>query len=286
MADEVQGAKISELPAASDLDGSEVLAGVQSSQTKKFSLSTILAWIKSGLTKADVNLGNVANILQYSADNPPPTYASTPEMDGVGSAGSGTAFALGNHVHPSDTRKADKTDLTTIRQTSPTCSETNGIAAGQYFYLDDVLVKAKQAISSGDTFTDGTNYEAADGALNELKNAIDAENVTSKITFASGITNVSSRSNAYKSGKLVVFTFQLKDSLTAASSKTLATIDSSIAPKDGQAVFALAQVQDPSNGNHLGFAIVYCLNGNLNITAVPSYTGTGAITGQIVWATK
>ena len=35
-------------------------------------------------------------------------YSSTPEMDGTGSAGSSSAWARGDHVHPSDTTKADK----------------------------------------------------------------------------------------------------------------------------------------------------------------------------------
>ena len=35
-------------------------------------------------------------------------YTSTPEMDGTGSAGSSTLFSRGDHVHPSDTSKADK----------------------------------------------------------------------------------------------------------------------------------------------------------------------------------
>lgn len=38
----------------------------------------------------------------------PGAYTSTPEMDGVGSAGSSGAWARGDHVHPSDTSKADK----------------------------------------------------------------------------------------------------------------------------------------------------------------------------------
>lgn len=41
----------------------------------------------------------------------PSAYASTPAMDGAGSAGSSTAWARGDHVHPSDTSRAAKTDL-------------------------------------------------------------------------------------------------------------------------------------------------------------------------------
>lgn len=75
--------------------------------------------------------------------------------------------------------KADKTDLTTIHQTSPTCTETNGIAAGVFFYLDNELVVAKTAIANGATFTNGTNYESPTaGGLNALKSAIVVKDVT------------------------------------------------------------------------------------------------------------
>ena len=71
MDDPVTGARISDLPAAQDLTGTDVLAGVNSSATRKFSLSSIFAWVKNQLTKADVGLDNVANVLQYSASNKP-----------------------------------------------------------------------------------------------------------------------------------------------------------------------------------------------------------------------
>ena len=48
------GVKISQLPAASNPGDSDVLAGVQSTTTKKFALSTLLAWIKAHITAADV----------------------------------------------------------------------------------------------------------------------------------------------------------------------------------------------------------------------------------------
>lgn len=41
----------------------------------------------------------------------PSAYASTPAMDGAGSAGSSTAWAKGDHVHPTDTSRAAKTEL-------------------------------------------------------------------------------------------------------------------------------------------------------------------------------
>lgn len=41
----------------------------------------------------------------------PSAYTSTPAMNGVGAAGSSTAWAKGDHVHPTDTSRAAATDL-------------------------------------------------------------------------------------------------------------------------------------------------------------------------------
>ena len=60
--------------------------------------------------------------------------------------------------------KADKADLTSISETGSTASQA--ISAGQYFYLNGSLVRAKTDIASGATFVSGTNYESGDNALN------------------------------------------------------------------------------------------------------------------------
>lgn len=44
----------------------------------------------------------------------PSAYTSDPAMDGVASAGSSSSYAKGDHVHPSDTTKADKVTVTTV----------------------------------------------------------------------------------------------------------------------------------------------------------------------------
>ena len=80
-----------------------------------------------GVTKTQVGLGNVDNVRQYSASNPPPypvtsvngaTGAVTvsvpeasdasPQMDGAAAAGSSGDFARADHVHPTDTGRAPK----------------------------------------------------------------------------------------------------------------------------------------------------------------------------------
>lgn len=61
--------------------------------------------------------------------------------------------------------------VTPISQTGT--EATVEIASGKYFYLDGALVKAKTAIAIGDTFTEGTNYEAVTaGGLNDLASQI------------------------------------------------------------------------------------------------------------------
>lgn len=69
------------------------------------------------------------------------------------------------------TDEARKVDLTSIIQTGTTSSQA--ISAGTYFYLNNVLVRAKVDIANGATFTLNTNYEEVTaGALNELNDAI------------------------------------------------------------------------------------------------------------------
>lgn len=66
-----------------------------------------------------------------------------------------------------DADVAHQTDLTNIRETGTTASQA--ISAGTYFYLNNVLVRAKADIANGATFTLNTNYEVVTaGALNEI----------------------------------------------------------------------------------------------------------------------
>ena len=80
---------------------------------------------KASLGKSDVGLGNVENVKQYSASNPPPypvtsvngsTGAVTvsvpsagtvnPKMDGTAAVGTSAKYAKEDHVHPVDTSRA------------------------------------------------------------------------------------------------------------------------------------------------------------------------------------
>lgn len=137
--------------------------------------------------------------------------------------------------------KADKNDLATIHQTSPTCTETNGIAAGVFFYLDNELVVAKTAIANGATFTLNTNYESPTaGGLNALKSALgDIEDIT--ITF----TNVHSNGQdylAYKQNGMVYVSFSyilFTQAVTANTWFSFGTLPSGCRPEKDTAYVGL-----------------------------------------------
>lgn len=80
---------------------------------------------KASLGKSDVGLGNVDNVKQYSASNPPPypvtsvngstgavtvsvpsAGTATPKMDGTAAVGTSAKYAKEDHVHPVDTSRA------------------------------------------------------------------------------------------------------------------------------------------------------------------------------------
>lgn len=157
----------------------------------------------SGLTKADVGLGNVDNTsdlnkpvstAQQTALNGKtdttviaPTEATTTAsrryeigeqfiLNGVlytatAVIASGDSIIVNTNCDLSESiteqidGKAEKTDLTSIFESGTTASQAIGI--GTYFYLNGTLVRAKTAIASGATFTLNTNYTVITaGALN------------------------------------------------------------------------------------------------------------------------
>ena len=95
------------------------------------------------------------------------------------------------------TDEARKVDLTSVIQTGTTSSQA--ISAGTYFYLNNVLVRAKVDIANGATFTLNTNYEVVTaGALNELKDAINGvvkvkvkSNISAQVATANNYVSVS-----------------------------------------------------------------------------------------------
>lgn len=109
-----------------------------------------------------------ADILYIITDEPAPSaYTSNPEMDGTASPGSSEAWARGDHVHPSDSSKANQTQLAYV-ETGTTASRA--YAVGEYFCNGGLLCRAKTAIANGATFTENTNYTLVnEGGLNQVR---------------------------------------------------------------------------------------------------------------------
>ena len=63
-------------------------------------------------------------------------------------------------VNELNDNKAAKSDITDLECTGTKNTTGNTIPAGKYFYLNDVLCKAKAAINNNADFTLNTNYEA------------------------------------------------------------------------------------------------------------------------------
>lgn len=77
------------------------------------------------------NTATTSNKLVTASDIPS-AYTSDPEMDGIASAGSSTAYAKGDHVHPSDTSKANQAELAPEFDATRTSSNP--------YYVGDVVV--------------------------------------------------------------------------------------------------------------------------------------------------
>lgn len=100
----------------------------------------------------------------------PSPSASNPLMDSTASPGTSNDYARGDHVHPTDSTKAAKSDLTSIQATGTTNTTGAAIPAGAYFYLNGILYQAKTQIAVNATFTVNTNCEqVTEGGLNSIR---------------------------------------------------------------------------------------------------------------------
>ena len=123
---------------------------------KKPSAADIGAYVKpsSGIPASDLASGVIPSV--------PSAYTSNPAMDGTASPGSSGSWAKGDHVHPSDTSKANETELAPV-ENGTTASQA--YAVGAYFCRNGELCRAKTAINSGATLTENTNYTVPSGGL-------------------------------------------------------------------------------------------------------------------------
>ena len=152
----------------------------------------------------------------------PSAYTSNPEMDGTASPGISGSWARGDHVHPSDTGKADL-GLLAVVETGSTASRA--YVVGEYFCWNGLLYRVKLAINSGEPFTVGTNCEAVtEGGFNNIIRWISH----------SLITQSSYTINALHlellSGRLMVVSFSVTCVTASASSVNIGGVPSGYRP--------------------------------------------------------
>lgn len=125
-----------------------------------------LAAVNSGVTAAKVaewdgitvptktsELTNDSGFITSSSV--PSAYTSNPRMDGTASAGSSTAWARGDHVHPSDTSKADVSAIPTA--TSQLTNDSGYITSAKFAVITGTIAStagwsAFPALPSGFTY--------------------------------------------------------------------------------------------------------------------------------------
>lgn len=167
-------------------------------------LSLFLDKVKALIPKKTSELTNDSGFIT-SSDIPEGAAASTttPKMDGIANVGSETAFARGDHVHPSDTNKVDKIagkGLSKNDFTDELLEKLNGIDAEANKYS---LPIATAAILGGVKI--GANIEISpDGTINVK--SLEWTNINGRPTKLSEFTNdenfitnaVSNLANYYK----------------------------------------------------------------------------------------
>ena len=132
----------------------------------------------------------------------PSAYTANPAMDGTASPGSSGNWAKGDHVHPSDTTKAAKADLTNIQATGTTNTTGAAIPDGAYFYLNGVLHRAKTQINVNATFTVNTNCEqVTGGGFNDFPKHY----TTTPTTNANGLASLGNHAIVYSANCLTPY---------------------------------------------------------------------------------
>ena len=143
------------------------------------------------IEKVKVN-GTEQTITSKAVDISVPVASdATPAMDGVGAAGSGTAFARADHVHPADTSKLDKAGGTMSGAIAMGSNKITGLADGTN-NQDAVTVAQLNAAKLGALKPSGSiafaSLPATPSAddLNKIWNITDAFTTTSNFVEGSG----------------------------------------------------------------------------------------------------
>lgn len=143
-----------------------------------------------------------ADIVYIITDEPVPEIStSTPNMDGTGAAGSTGQVSDAGHTHPSDTTKANETELAYV-ETGSTASRA--YAVGEYFCWNGLLYRSKTAISSGASFTPGTNCEqVTEGGLNRLNEPIKINRQILATSISTGLNTLQAAPTAITGYKAI-----------------------------------------------------------------------------------
>ena len=100
-------------------------------------LPAIKTWVE-GLTPTKTSdLTNDSGFI--TSAGVPSASSATPAMDGTGAAGSSSAYARGDHVHPKDTSKLDKSGGTMTGALTLSGAPTANLHAATKKYVDDAL---------------------------------------------------------------------------------------------------------------------------------------------------
>ena len=184
-----------------------------------------------GVTAAQVGLGNVDNVQQYSASNPPPApdaedvgydntvsglsatdvkaaldelanggggggpspATATPQMDGTGAVGTSYLYAREDHVHPSDTGKQDAITASGILKGSG--SAVSAAVAGTDYappgYGLGRYLNAETAITNADDIT-------ATGWFNTQQNVTDGLPTGKTLPSSTGVILSMARGDSYR----------------------------------------------------------------------------------------
>lgn len=154
---------------------------------------------------ADVGLGNVANERQYSALNPPPlptpsdigaqdTIIASGILKGNGSGGVTAAQAGTDYQAPlaagtdyaTPAQLADKANQSQLAYVETGTTASRAYAVGEYFCWNGLLYRVKTAISSGGTFTPGTNCETTTVGEEIQKKALFSTTSSSPVVLSFG----------------------------------------------------------------------------------------------------
>ena len=183
-------------PAANDYSAAQISANITIGGTVKTNVGAALDALNDAIPAAQLQADwdqtdNTAKDYIKNKPDVPAAYTSDPEMDGTASAGSSTAYAKGDHVHPSDSTKMTKgTDYVTAGlkngvtigtqataegyNTEPTGNQSHAEgrqtkATGNYSHAEGYQTQATGTSShsegSGAKATGGTSHAEGDTAI-------------------------------------------------------------------------------------------------------------------------